>query len=309
MGNIFTLSASAQEELRRDKESFKKRLATPPDLKVNKTLQMFTSLSCSDSLTLHFDRKRQEAGDSGLETFKALVDKLAGLSPAPEVAGLGALAFAVLIDTLADTPPAESTKEALHAVLASQKVTEVWDLVDETLKRCAMHMENRKPLKSNIQRLEGDLSAALTRLKNSVLRDGHISSEALKVWVNAAAFHVQMLIHQERLEQAGNIKHIEELLNIYKSNLEKLFRKHEEMIKSQCTSQLISLGPGSYVNYLVDEESRLNSYCYFGHYHEYLQLYYQHQYGRQEEEIQSYFTDIQRKLKLLVAQEGRLSLT
>lgn len=303
-----TLSASAQEELRRDKESFKQRLATPPDLKVNGSLQMFTSLSCSDSLKVHLARRMEEVGSSAPDFIKALMEKVAGLSPCPELAGLGTLALAVFIDIISETPPAQSITDALREALAEQKASEVWDLVDETLKRCVMNVRNRTQLARDVQRLEENLSVALTRLRNSVLRDGHISSQALKVWVNGAAFHVQMLIHQARLGGARTCEHVERLISVYKSDLEKLFRRHEEMIKSKCTSKSVSLGVGSLVLYLVDEESRLNNMCHFGHYHEYLQLYYQHQYGRQEEEIQRYFSGVQRDLQQLVGQKGHLSL-
>lgn len=146
---------------------------------------------------------------------------------------------------------------------------------------------------------------ALTRLRNSVLRlrDGHVSSQALKVWVNGAAFHVHMLIHQVRLGGARTCEHVERLISVYNSDLETLFRSHEQMIKSKCTT----LGVTSYILYPVDEEPRQNNMCYSGNYHEYLQLYYQHQYGRQEES-QRYFSGLQQDLQQLVGQKGHLSL-
>ena len=63
-----------------------------------------------------------------------------------------------------------------------------------------------------------------------MLVDGHMNTKFLKQWVNGAAFHTQMLIHQARLEgsdgsravQAAGVYHrqLSLLLEKYKSYLE-----------------------------------------------------------------------------------------
>lgn len=298
----------AEAERRKDEEHFKRDLATPPDLKVNRSLQMFTSLSCSDSLKVHLARRREEVGFSDSDLIKALVEKVAGLSPCPELAGLGSLALAVFIDIISNSPSDQSIKDALLEALAEQKASEVWDLVDETLKRCVVNVHNRTQLASDVQRLEEELSLALTRLRNSMLRDGHISNQALKVWVNGAAFHVQMLIHQVRLGGVRTCEDVERLVSVYKSDLEELFRKHQETIKSKCTSERDYLSHNAADEYFVNEQSRKHKMGHYTPYRNYLQIYYQHQYSRQEEEIQRYFSGVQRDLQQLVGQEGHLSL-
>lgn len=307
-----TLSA---EEVQRRKERFKETLPTPPDLTVDRSLCTLTGRSCSDSLELHLKRKIDESPSKAPGIIKALADKLAGLSPSPALAGLGALAVAIFIDSLFDVSPGPSTKTALQEVLAEQRVSEVWDLVDETLKRCEMHLGNNAQLVSDLQRLEAELSVALTRLKNSVLRESHVSGQAVKVWVNGAAFHLHMLIHQQRLEGATSCQSVERLVHVYKEDLEKLFRKHEEMIKSKCRLWIMRLNSmGNFREvvlepcYLVNENSQ--QFCLDSEldYPEYLQIYCQHQYGRQEEEIRRYFSEIQRDLEQLLRQEGHLSL-
>lgn len=308
MGSLIT---TQEEEQRRDKESFMRGLKTPPDLKVNGSLQMFTGVSCSDRLKVHLARRREEAGSSFPDLMKTVVEKVAGLSFCPELAGLaglGSLALAVLIDNISNTPPAQSIKDALQKALAEQKASEVWDLVDETLRRCVVNVHNRTQLASDVQRLEEGLSLALTRLKNSMLRDDHISNQALKVWVNGAAFHVQMLIHQVRLGGARTCEHVERFITVYKSDLEELFRKLEEMIKSKCKVNTIFVDADSNVDYFVDEQSRDYLMGRYTLYHEYLQMYYQHQYSWQEEELQRYFSGVQQDLQQLVGQKGHLSL-
>lgn len=111
------------------------------------------------------------AGDCVPYWVKSLAEKLCGL---------GALAIAVLIDIVSFSPPEESTKGALCSVFAEQKASEVRDPVDECLKRCVMHINSTENLRRDIERLESQLSTALTRLRESMVRDGHMSSGVLK---------------------------------------------------------------------------------------------------------------------------------
>lgn len=253
---------------------------------------MFTSPSCSHNLRQRYHKRRMTAGDHVPDWVKSLAEKLCGLSSAPALAGLGALAVAILIDVVSSSPPEESTKGALRSVLAEQKASEVWDLVDECLKRCAMHINSTENLRRDIERLESQLSAALTRLKNSMVRDGHMSSEALKAWVNGAAFHIQMLIHQVRLGGAGTCDPLERLLHVYRSDLDVLFDKHEETIKSTC--ERLAFGHGAVLGYILVDES----------YREHLQVCYDQRYGRQKERIQQYFSKVEENLQQLVSQTG-----
>lgn len=305
MGNTIS-----PEEVQRRFDGFKQKLPTPTDLTVDRNFQMLTGRTCSDSLKLHLERRTEEFPSKAPDIVKALVDKIASLLPSPEVAGLGALAIAIFIDVLSDISPGQSTKDALHEALAEQKVLEVWDLVDETLKRCEMHLKNKRQLASDLQRLEAELSVALTRLKNSVLRDGHFSSQALKIWVNGAAFHLQMLIHQHRLQGATSCQPVERLIPIYKNDLEKLFMKHQEMIKSKCRlyKKRTHERTGAHDRYLENEARQRIRICHDIKFSEYLQVYHQHQYGRQEEEIQCYFSEIQHDLQQLLSLKGHLRL-
>lgn len=73
---------------------------------------MFTSLSCSDNLRQPYHKRRMRAGDRAPHWVKSLAEKHCSLSSAPELAGLRALAIAVLIDIVSFSPPEESTEVA-----------------------------------------------------------------------------------------------------------------------------------------------------------------------------------------------------
>lgn len=61
-----------------------------------------------------------------------------------------------------------------------------------------------------------------------MLKDGHMSTRALSHWVNGAAFHTQMLIHQARLE-AGDGARATAAVDLYQKDLSLLtdnYRTH-----------------------------------------------------------------------------------
>ncbi|XP_070703909.1 uncharacterized protein [Pempheris klunzingeri] len=315
MGN--EMSAEEISEIRRKNKSilmrrFASYVKAGPDLRVNRNIVMFTSLSSSDNLRRHYERRRVELGDHAADWTKSLVEKLSGLTAAPELAGLGALAIAVLIDIVSSSPPEESTKEALRGVFAEQKASEVWDHIDECLKRCRMNINSRDDLKSDIKRIEYQLSAALTRLKNAMVRDGHMTSDGLRAWVNGAAFHVQMLIHLVRLGGTQTCDSVETLISTYESELSLLFTKHQEMIEDKChvISRLNeSNGPAiGYFRFMVDEESEwhdLDDEC---DYEEFFKAFYEYRYSGQKSEIEEYFCDVRGNLQNLVRQRGSFSV-
>lgn len=128
---------------------------------------------------------------------------LAGLSSVPNAVGIGALVVSMILEISAagHGEPQRDVSHLLCRVFAEEKASEVRDLMEEYLKRYRMHVGASEHLLKDTRRLEAELSVQLTRLKNSMLHDGHISTRALKHWVNTAAFHSHMLVHQARLEQ------------------------------------------------------------------------------------------------------------
>ncbi|XP_030262318.1 uncharacterized protein LOC115574839 [Sparus aurata] len=317
MGN----SDSQEKQMRFEKKAldrFVNRLSEGPDLRVNKTINMFTSLESSDNLTQHYEKRKMESGGGAADWTKSLMEKLAALTPASELAGLGALAIAIIIDIIIDNssgPPEESTKEALRCVFAEEKASEVWDHIDECLKRCVMHINNTEELVGDIRRIEVQLSAAITRLKNSMVRDGHMTSEALKAWVNGAAFHIQVLIHLVRLGGLQSCDPVERLISAYLSDLDLLFKKHKEVIRGKCGETSFSYpyyayAGGIYEKYFVDEYSKL--YVRSPHVSitqsKYFEVYYDHRYDWQRCDIQQDFTQVKENLQQLVHQRGSFNM-
>ncbi|CAK6980091.1 uncharacterized protein LOC122966230 [Scomber scombrus] len=296
MGN----GPSEQEQIDR----FVSDLSDGPDVRVNQNIVKFCSLHSSDMLKQHYER-RMEAGDCAAGWIKDLVVKLAAFTSAPELAGLGALAIAVFIDILSSSPSKESVKDALRCVFAEEKASEVWDLIDECLKRIRMNIDNRHQLRSDLERIEHKLSEALTKLKNSMLRDNHMTTDALKAWVNGAAFHIHMLVHLVRLGGINTCNPVERLLSDYEEALDELFKKQKKIIENKCSLESSATIPAVVdpPPYFVDEMGT----CYnigYGDFDKHVEALYNHRYGRQKREIQQHFSDVRRNLQSLVSQRG-----
>lgn len=271
-----------------------------------------------------------------------LLKDLAPLTAVPELAGLGALAVAVFIDNNSSSPAERSTQEALRSVFAEEKVSKVWDLIDECLKRAVIFINQREELVNNIRELERQLSAAITSLKNSMVNDGHMSTQALKVWVNGAAFHLQMIIHLVRLGGIPTSDPAERLVDTYQSDLVTLFRLQEEMIKGKCRLKVVGLrgcclmdeesgahqmDPSIIFHSIIDRsiidrsitdrpinqrsinqrsiiERSITDRSIRDLYKEYLHAYYDQRYGEQQRDIQRYFTKLREDLPSLVRLTG-----
>ncbi|XP_041672879.1 uncharacterized protein LOC121529199 [Cheilinus undulatus] len=314
MGNDNSSSRSnLSERAKKDIEEFKKKIDKGPDLKVNKSVVMFSSLTSTESLKQHYEKLQKEARDCTEDCIKNLAEKLAAFMLDPELAGLGALAVAVLIEIISSSSPKESVKEALRSVFAEEKASKVWNLINECLKRYNMYIADRENLWKEIKGIEKQLSQALTDLKDSIVVNGHVSHQAVKIWVNGAAFHIQMLIHLERLGGTQNCDPIKNLIKEYKEDLDAVFKKHEEMIKGKCDflNDLSKCGfyapPQFWDTYLLDEES-----CGYligcGSSDQYIQAYYDERYGKQKSEIKKHFSEVEVNLLELIHQRGSLDI-
>lgn len=294
-----------REKIKKEElEGFRKSLKEAADFRVDQNIEKFTSSSSAASLRKHYLQRRNEESDDSADWIQKLKELFSTFSTAaPELAGLGALVVAVHIDTSSFSPASKSTKEALRCVFAEEKVSKVWDLIDECLKRSMIFINQRDELVSNIKELERQLSAAITCLKNSMVNDGHLSTQSLKVWVNGAAFHVQMLVHLVRLGGVPASDPVERLVRCYQSDMATLFRQQEETIRSKCRLKLMCpYGQEDSMPYLIDDQSfphQMHPYL-LEEYGEYLGVYYDQRYGRQQRDVQRYFRKLLEDLPSLV---------
>ncbi|XP_010768246.1 uncharacterized protein isoform X2 [Notothenia coriiceps] len=82
--------------------------------------------------------------------------------------------------------------------------------------------------------------------ENSMLVDGHLDSRLLKQWVNGAAFHTQMLIHQARLEGADGSRAVR-AAGVYQQQLNVIMDKYKNYLNG--------------ITYLGSDHDLLGSFC------------------------------------------------
>ncbi|XP_058510074.1 uncharacterized protein LOC131475773 [Solea solea] len=303
MGNFH--SEEMRGSMRSEMDIFLQYVKDGPDLTVDKNIVMFCGLESSKKLKGHFEKRKSQSFPTA-DWIKRLAEVLAGLVLDPKLAGLGALSVAITIDILSASP--DGTQKALEKVFADQKANTVWNLVDECLKRCRAYIDDGDKLRSNIGRNEVELSAALTTLKNSMLAEKQISSQAVRAWVNGVAFHIQMMIHLVRLGGISNYDPVTRYLTIYQKEVDQVLKQHRVMIESKCwckmNSEMEAFSMQPATQFLVDEDSVPHLFD-DGDYDTHLKAFYEHRYGRQESAIKQYFRDVEQNLHGLVHQEGK----
>ncbi|XP_035857734.1 uncharacterized protein LOC118495213 [Sander lucioperca] len=169
------------------------------------------------------------------EYMEKLGSAVGSLTSVSNAVGLGALVISMIIDIIikSSTQPSDNTYSMLRRVFGEEKAVSVRDTMSEYLRRHRMYMNDDQQLQEEIRRLEQQLSNHLTILRNSLLLDGQMSSRGFKIWVNGAAFHVQMLIHEARLNiQTGtpasiNVNAIKAAIDLYLQDLDNLLEKHK----------------------------------------------------------------------------------
>ncbi|XP_038852746.1 uncharacterized protein LOC120050149 [Salvelinus namaycush] len=230
----------------------------PWDLGIDHTFQTFFTPNALDNLNKQYNGRKQEVGSYEPIWTKSLVTNLGGLTRIPKASGFGALIISIVIDivtaSIETLNPEEDSTDILRRVFAEEKASTVYNEMEEALKRCTMNINNEAKMKSDIVNAERRLSFALTTLKNSML-DGHMKTRSLKIWVNGAAFHVQLLIHLARLEEGVDSHQALAAVSIYQKNLEQLLLKYNESkSKTIVVKSGFLFGKGPIVYDIMDEE-------------------------------------------------------
>ena len=200
-----------------------------PDIGIDESLLKYSGIDSNAVL--------QTYSNDLINSVPGFIDRLgSGLGPMtsiPNAVGLGALVISMILEIVmkSTTEPTEDTYSLLRRVFGEEKRSAVRDTMSEYLKRHQTFMSNEQRLREELQRLEAQLSNHLTILRNSLLHDGQMSTQGFKIWINGASFHLQMLIHEARLNiQAGRrrsdyVNAINAAINLYLQNMDVLLEK------------------------------------------------------------------------------------
>ncbi|CAK6979077.1 uncharacterized protein LOC121891812 [Scomber scombrus] len=217
-------------------ESALRRTCVLPDIGIDETMLTYSGLNSNAAL--------QTYSDELAKTIPGYIEKvgaaLGGLNAVPNAVGLGALVISMILEIYVKSTEGqtEDTYSMLRRVFGEEKASSVRDTMSEYLKRHQLYLNNDQRLRVEIRRLEPVLSLRITALKNSLLTDNQMSSRGFKIWVNGAAFRLQMMIHEARIDvKAGrdisnSVSTIGIATDQYLNELGTLLEKYKEYKKT-----------------------------------------------------------------------------
>lgn len=143
---------------------------------------LYSRLDSTAVLQRYFSSLLEYAGTQAPAYMEKLGSALGDLARVPHAVGIRALIIAMILElVLISVKKAPlDTSAILRQVFTEEKASEARDLMDEYLKSMQMHLGIKVPLLQDTNNLEAQLSTQLTRLKNSMLRDGQMTSCFLK---------------------------------------------------------------------------------------------------------------------------------
>nr|XP_040060724.1 uncharacterized protein LOC120835666 [Gasterosteus aculeatus aculeatus] len=201
-----------------------------PDVGLDGSLLKYSGLKSNAELRSYSDGLVKQVPD----LVKKLGSILGSYTGFTNAVGLGALMIAMIIDI--GMKNLSATSDGFLKAFGEEKASGVRDTVSEYVKRHQMYLTDNRHLQGELERLERQLSNHLTILRNSLLLDGQMRSRGLKIWVNGASFHVQMLIHEARLNRKTGISSkdyvhvIQRALTTYLQDLDQLLEKHRAQL-------------------------------------------------------------------------------
>ncbi|XP_034442605.1 uncharacterized protein LOC117762192 isoform X2 [Hippoglossus hippoglossus] len=202
-----------------------------PDVGIDQSMLKYSGTNSTAELQ-SFSKELINSVPGFTEKVGSLV---APLTLVPNAVGLGALVISMILEIIVKSTgkASEDSYSLLRRVFAEEKGSSVRDTMTEYVRRHRTFMKNEQRLRLELNRLETQLSGHLTVLRNSLLFDGHMTSRGFKIWVNGAFFHLQMLIHEARLNhQAGQptatqVDSINTYVDVYLQDLDQLLEKYK----------------------------------------------------------------------------------
>lgn len=216
MGNQSSMTIDEKEtQIRRELDV---QRFTFDDLAIDPTIVIFSGLQSNKFL----HEKSSSHFKNCPARMKELVVAGKALSAYPNAVGIGAVLIYWMLEEFiaAKTSSINDSTSNLKKVFAKEKESQIYNVIQSFFDRFKMFLRDSAKLQEETRIFERKLGSKLKALKNSLL-SGHMSSSGFKVWVNGAAFHIQMLIHLVRLER-GDSEPVKVAIGNYQRDLDEI---------------------------------------------------------------------------------------
>lgn len=296
-----------------------------PDIGIDESLLKFSGLNSNAELQSYAD----ELAKNTPGYIEKVGASLSALNAVPNAVGLGALIISMVLELAlksSDTPE-ENTYSILRRVFAEEKASRVRAMMQEIMKQYELDMKDDQRLQALFQRTENDLSLTITILHDSLQNDKQMTSKGFKLWVNGAAFRIQMMIHQARLGlKAGQdvssdvgrietaidqyLRELTVMLDLYKQYNAKAITQLEPSKELSCAGDACGV---AVTNCIIKNTEIPN--CYIYHQHErydtcsgcdMMKHYMDYIFSSYEPvlNLKKYFNDLKTNINTLVRQDG-----
>jgi hypothetical protein len=188
---------------------------------------------------------------------------LGGLLSFPHAVGVAAWIISLLIEESVNANRnTATTTQVLRRIFFEEKLAGVRDSISNYVDRFKIFFHDQNKLLNETRQAERELSQQLTTIRDGML-NGSMNSYAMKVWVNGAAFHTQMLIHIARLERSGlrgsGTCTVEAAIKNYQRDLCALIEEYETYKAGRIKFRTRIVHLITY-NYIIDEEQKTEVY-------------------------------------------------
>lgn len=203
-----------------------------PDISIDESLVKYSGTDSNYLLQVYSNEL--------VSSVPGFIDRLGSsfgpMTSIPNAVGLGALLISMVMEIVLKSPTYTdfNSYDMLRRVFGEEKASSVRDTMSEYLMRHHIFRNDNQQLKEELRRLEQQLNSNLIVLRNSLLHDGQMCTRGFKIWVNGAAFHLQMLIHQARLNvQTGQpasdyVNKITAAVGMYMQDMNYLLEKFKD---------------------------------------------------------------------------------
>lgn len=172
-----------------------------PDIGLEPDVETFLGLESNQALVTYHNKIAKDLQARAPEYVNNALRLFGGLTNIPNAVGLASLLIYMVLNIAASmTKGQNDVKNIVRSIFADEKVSEIGNLMETFTDRFLMYANSSDEVLKVTKTYEDRLHHQLNRVKNSMLKDGHVNNRAVKHWMNGAALHVGMLIYMAKQE-------------------------------------------------------------------------------------------------------------
>lgn len=231
-----------------------------PDISLDRVVSNYLSLNSSFALNLQYSAFQERLTKDHLAVLdNNLTDVFSKRTKVP-YGGVGvvALALSILLETLVTSVRGQTDGHLMdpyHRIFGSDNSSEIYSITREYLSLVPGMVTNSDLMAEVTDVYDEKLKHALIKLYESMTVQHHVSTTAVKQWINGAAIHLHMRIHGIRLFSVPRGS-AESLRLSYRTGLGRLFQLYAAFLRRNVKERGPTQDPPLKAGFLITEPNR-----------------------------------------------------